>query len=196
MAGSGSASSAWAPLRIRLFRTLWLAALASNIGAWMQTVGAQWLVVHSAHAAILVSLVQAAYTLPAVLFALVGAVLADIFDRVKLLVAVLAGMTVTGAALTALTAAHRMPPALLLMFTFVLGTGAILVAPAYQSLVPDMVPRMQVPDAAALGSININLARAAGPAVAGLLVAQVGVAAALSDPPPQTDHYLAAAVQQ
>ena len=120
MAGSGSASSAWAPLRIRLFRTLWLAALASNIGAWMQTVGAQWLVVHSAHAAILVSLVQAAYTLPAVLFALVGGVLADIFDRVKLLVAVLAGMTVTGAALTALTAAHRMPPALLLMFTFVL----------------------------------------------------------------------------
>jgi MFS family permease len=164
-------------LRIGLFRTLWLAALASNVGTWMQTVGAQWLVVHSAHAAILVSLVQAAYTLPAVLFALVGGVLADIFDRVKLLVAVLAGMTVTGAALTALTAAHRMPPALLLMFTFVLGTGAILIAPAYQSLVPDMVPREQVPDAAALSSININLARAIGPAVAGLLVAQVGVAA-------------------
>ena len=72
-------------------------------------------------------------------------VLADIFDRARLLVAVLAGMTVAGAALTALTAAHRMPPALLLMFTFVLGTGAILVTPAYQSLVPDMVPRPQVP---------------------------------------------------
>ena len=170
MAGSASASSAWAPLRIRLFRTLWLAALVSNVGTWMQTVGAQWLVVHDAHAAILVSLVQTAYTLPAVLFALVGGVLADIFDRVKLLVAVLAGMTAAGAALTALTAAHRMPPALLLMFTFVLGTGAILVAPAYQSLVPDMVPREQVPAAAALGSININLARAIGPAIAGLLV--------------------------
>ncbi len=143
----------------------------------MQTVGAQWLVVHDAHAAILVSLVQTAYTLPAVLFALVGGVLADIFDRVKLLVAVLAGMTATGAALTVLTAAHRMPPALLLMFTFVLGTGAILVAPAYQSLVPDMVPREQVPAAAALSSININLARAIGPAIAGLLVAQIGVAA-------------------
>ncbi len=177
MAGSGSASSAWAPLRITLFRTLWLAALVSNVGTWMQTVGAQWLVVHGAHAAILVSLVQAAYTLPAVLFALVGGVLADIFDRARLLVAVLAGMTATGAALTALTAAHRMPPALLLMFTFVLGTGAILVAPAYQSLVPDMVPREQVPAAAALSSININLARAVGPAIAGLLVAQIGVAA-------------------
>ncbi len=177
MAGSGSALSAWAPLRIRLFRTLWIASLVSNVGTWMQTVGAQWLVVHSAHAAILVSLVQTAYTLPAVLFALVGGVLADIFDRVKLLVAVLAGMTATAAALTALTAVHRMPPALLLMFTFVLGTGAILVAPAYQSLVPDMVPRDQLPNAAGLSSISINLARAIGPAIAGVLVAQIGVAA-------------------
>jgi len=176
-AGPGPVPSAWAPLRIRLFRTLWLASLASNVGTWMQTVGAQWLVVHDAHAAILVSLVQAAYTLPAVLFALVAGVLADIFDRVKLLVAVLAGMTATGAALTVLTAAHRMPPALLLAFTFALGTGAILVAPAYQSLVPDMVPREQLPAAAGLSSISINLARAVGPAVAGLLVAQIGVAA-------------------
>ena len=177
MAGSGSASSSWAPLRIRLFRTLWIAVLVSNVGTWMQTVGAQWLVVHDAHAAILVSLVQTAYTLPAVLFALVGGVLADIFDRRRLLVAVLAGMTAAGAALTALTAAHRMPSALLLMFTFVLGTGAILVTPAYQSLVPDMVPRPLVPAAAALSSININLARAIGPAIAGLLVARIGVAA-------------------
>src|ERR1017187_3803088 len=166
MAGSGSVSSTWAPLRIGLFRTLWIAALVSNVGTWMQTVGAQWLVVRGPHAAILVSLVQTADTLPAVLFALVGGVLADIFDRVKLLVAVLAGMTAAGAALTALTAAHRMPPALLLMFTFVLGTGAILVTPAYQSLVPDMVPRPQMPAASALGSISINLARGIGPALA------------------------------
>jgi MFS family permease len=177
MAGSGSASSAWAPLRIGLFRTLWIAALVSNLGSWMQTVGAQWLLVQHSHAAILVSLVQTADALPAVLFALVAGVFADIFDRVKLLVAVLAGMTAAGGALTALTAVHRMPPALLLMFTFVLGTGGILVEPAYQSLVPDMVPRPQVPAASALGSISINLARAIGPAIAGLLVARIGVAA-------------------
>jgi MFS family permease len=160
-----------------VFRTLWIAALVSNVGTWMQTVGAQWLVVHAAHAAILVALVQTAYTLPAVLFALVGGVLADIFNRARLLIAVLAGMTAAAAALTALTAAHRMPPALLLMFTFVLGTGAILITPAYQSLVPDMVPRPQLPAAAALNSISINVARAIGPAVAGLLIAQTGVAA-------------------
>jgi MFS family permease len=170
MAGSGSASSAWAPLRIGLFRTLWIVALVSNLGSWMQTVGAQWLLVQHSHAAILVSLVQTADALPAVLFALVAGVFADIFDRVKLLVAVLAGMTAAGGALTALTAVHRMPPALLLMFTFVLGTGGILVEPAYQSLVPDMVPRPQVPAASALGSISINLARAIGPAIGGAFI--------------------------
>ena len=177
MASSGAAALTWAPLRIGLFRALWIAALVSNVGTWMQTVGAQWLLVHGPHAAVLVPLVQTADTLPAVLFALVGGVLADIFNRARLLVAVLAGMTVAGGALTALTAAHRMPPALLLMFTFVLGTGAILVTPAYQSLVPDMVPGPLVPSASALGSININLARAIGPAIAGLLVAKIGVAA-------------------
>jgi MFS family permease len=164
-------------LRIALFRSLWIAALISSVGTWMQTVGAQWLLVHSPHAAVLVPLVQTADTLPAVLFALAGGVLADIFDRARLLVAVLAGMTAAGGALTVLTAAHRMPPALLLMFTFILGTGAILVTPAYQSLVPDMVPRPLVPSASALSSININLARAIGPAIAGLLVARIGVAA-------------------
>src|SRR6202167_2536088 len=116
-------ASTWAPLRIRLFRTLWIAALVSNVGEWMQTVGAQWLLVHDAHAAVLVSLVQTADALPAVLFALVAGVLADSFDRVMLILAVLGGVTATGAALTALTAADRMPAALLLMFTFVLGTG-------------------------------------------------------------------------
>lgn len=86
-------------------------------------------------------------------------------------------MNAAGAVLTVLTAVHRMPPALLLMFTFVLGTGAILTLPAYQSLVPDMVPREEIPSAAALSPININLSRAIGPAIAGLLVAQIGMAA-------------------
>jgi MFS family permease len=161
-------------LRAGLFRALWIASLVSQVGSWMQTVGAQWLLVHAAHAALLVSLVQTATALPAVLFALVAGVLADVLDRARLLVAVLFGMAAAGAALTALTAAGRMPPALLLMFTFVLGTGAILTLPAYQSLVPDIVPRPQLPAAAALNSISINLARAVGPAIAGLLVARIG----------------------
>jgi Transmembrane secretion effector len=81
MAGSGSALSTWAPLRIGLFRALWIAALVSNVGEWMQTVGAQWLLVHGPHAAILVSLVQTADALPAVLFALVAGAAAHVHLR-------------------------------------------------------------------------------------------------------------------
>lgn len=171
------ATSAWAPLRVRVFRALWVAALVSNIGTWMQTVGAQWLLIHQAHAAILVPLVQTADMLPYVLFGLVGGVLADTFDRRRLLVAVQCGMVVVGAVLTVLTVAHQMPPALLLMFTFVLGSGSVLAVPAYQSLVPDLVPRDQVRAASTLSSVSINLARAVGPAIAGVLIARTGVAA-------------------
>jgi len=174
--GSGSAST-WAPLRIRLFRTLWIAVLVSNVGTWMQTVGAQWLLVDKPHAAVLVSLVQTASTLPAVLFALVGGVLADIFDRVKLLVAVLAGMTAAGGALAALTAAHRMTPALLLMFTFILAPARSWSRRPTSRWCPTWSPARWCPAASALSSINVNLARAIGPAIAGLLIARIGAAA-------------------
>jgi MFS family permease len=146
-------------------------------GAWFQTVGAQWLLVHRPHAGILVSLVQTATTLPYVLFGLVAGVLADTLDRRLLLLAVQAGMVAIGTLLAVLTFAGRMPPALLLLLVFLLGTGGALATPTYQSLVPDLVPRAEIPAAAALNSISINLARAVGPAIAGVLVAASGVGA-------------------
>jgi MFS family permease len=141
----------------------------------MQGVGAQWFLVHAAHAAILVALVQTADMLPDVLFGIVGGVLADTLDRRRLLVAVQAGMVVATSLLAALTIAGDMTPALLLIFTFVIGCGSVLVIPAYQSLVPELVPRDQIPAAAQLSSINVNLARAIGPAIAGILIASIGV---------------------
>ncbi len=172
---SDRGESTWAPLRIGIFRALWLAVLVSNIGTWMQTVGAQWLLVGQPHASILVALVQTADTLPDLMFALIGGVLADTFDRRWLLIIVQGFLAITGAALTILTFAHQMPPALLLTFTFLLGAGSAFSGPAYQALIPDLVPRAQVPSASALGSISINLARAIGPAIAGVLVARAGV---------------------
>ena len=169
--------STWAPLRRTVFRWLWLASLVSNIGTWMQTVGAQWLLVHAAHAAILVSLVQTADMLPDVMFGIVGGVLADTLDRRRLLIAVQGALATAAAALAALTLAGQMSPGLLLMFTFVIGSGSVLVTPAYQSLVPELVPRDQIPAAAQLNSINVNIARAVGPAVAGVLIAGIGVGA-------------------
>ena len=177
MAEGQTTSSTWAPLRITVFRWLWLASLVSNVGIWMQTVGAQWLLVHSAHAAILVSLVQTADTLPDVLFGIVGGVLADTLDRRRLLMAVQASLVVATSALAALTIAGRMSPALLLLFTFVIGAGSVLTTPAYQSLVPELVPRDRLPAAAQLSSINVNLARAVGPAIAGILIEYIGVGA-------------------
>src|SRR5579864_674766 len=169
--------STWAPLRIGVFRAMWIAVLVSNVGIWMQTVGAQWLLVHLPHAAILVALVQAADYLPDVLFGLVGGALADVFDRRRLLIVVQLSLAGVGAALAALTFAGQMPPALLLTFTFVLGCSSVFSNPAYQSLVPELVPREQLRAASALGSISVNLARLIGPAIAGILIARTSVAA-------------------
>jgi MFS family permease len=160
-----------------VFRWLWLATLVSNVGTWMQTVGAQWLLVHTANAAILVSLVQTADMLPDVLFAIVGGVLADILDRRRLIVAVQSGLAVTGALLATLTIAGHISPALLLIFTFIIGSGSVFITPAYQSLVPELVPREEVPSAVQLNSLNVNVARAVGPAIAGILIAHFGVGA-------------------
>jgi MFS family permease len=143
----------------------------------MQTVGAQWFLVHAAHAAILVSLVQTADMLPDVLFAVVGGVLADTLDRRRLLIGVQVGLALSGAALAAFTYAGQLSPALLLVFTFVIGSGSAFITPAYQSLVPELVPREDVPAAVQLNSLNINIARAVGPAIAGILISHFGVGA-------------------
>jgi MFS family permease len=171
------AGSPWAPLASRVFRALWLAVLVSNLGTWMQTVGAQWLLVSDPNASTLVSLVQTASALPVVLLALPSGVLADTFDRRRLLLAVQLFQAAVGASLTVLSAFDELGPALLLVFTFALGAGAALAGPAFAALTPELVPRAQLGAAAALGSVNINLARAVGPALAGLVVARLGVTA-------------------
>jgi MFS family permease len=170
-----AAVSAWAPLRLATFRNLWLAVLASNIGTWMQTVGAQWLLVEQSGTDTLVAVVQTASTLPILLLALPSGALADTFDRRRLLMGVQGFLVAVGALLTVLTFTHRMPPTLLLTLTFVLGAGQALTGPAWQSVIPELVPRPQLASASALGAISMNLARAVGPAVAGVLIARTGV---------------------
>ena len=174
---AADSGAAWAPLKGSVFRMLWLAVLASNIGTWMQTVGAQWLLVDLPNAATLVALVQTADTLPDLLLALPGGALADIFDRRRFLIGLQVFQVAAGIGLTALTLTGQMTPPLLLGFTFVLGAAGAVATPAYQALIPELVPRAQLPAAAALAGVSVNLARAIGPAIAGLLIARVGVAA-------------------
>jgi MFS family permease len=171
------AASVWEPLRSRVFRALWLAVLGSQIGTWMQTVGAQWLLVNEPNAATLVSLVQTAMMLPILLFAVPAGVLADSLDRRRMLIVVQLFQASAGAVLTALALTGLLTPALLLTLTFVLGCGGAMTIPTYQALIPELVPRGQLHAAAGLGAISMNVARAVGPAVAGVLVARIGPAA-------------------
>jgi MFS family permease len=174
-AGPGGAStSTWAPMRSPVYRALWIAQLVSNLGTWMQTVGAQWMLVGDPRADVLVPLVQTATTLPVMLLALPSGVLADLIDRRRLLIATMGAMAAGVGLLAALTGAGLTTPAVLLTLLFVIGCGQALVMPAWQAIQPDLVPAQQIPAAAALGSMSMNLARAIGPAIAGILVSASG----------------------
>jgi MFS family permease len=169
--------SAWRPLRLQVFRWIWIATLVSNIGTWMQTVGAQWLLVGQPHASALVALVQTATTLPVVLFALPAGVLADLVDRRRLLIGGQVFQTVVAGLMAVLSARGNLHPAVLLGLTFLLGCGATFSLPAQQAIIPDLVPRADLASASALGGMNMNLARAIGPALAGAAVARLGASA-------------------
>jgi MFS family permease len=168
-------SSAWAPLGQRAFRWLWIGMLFSWIGTWMQVVGAQWLLVDAPNAATLVSMVQVATTLPVMLLALPGGVLADSFDRRWLLLTVQVYFFVVAILLAVLTFAGKMPPALLLALTFAFAIGAAVQLPTWQATIPELVTRTQLRAAARLDMVGVNVARSAGPALAGLVIARFGV---------------------
>ena len=166
---------AWAPLRDSpVFRALWIAQFASNIGTWMQTVGAQWLLIN--RSPVLVSLVQTASSLPIVLLALPAGAWADMVDRRRLLLSAQLAMLAAAAALTVLTFAGVVSPAVVLTLTFLLGCGTAVAGPAWQAIQPELVERSVLPQAAALNGVNMNLARAVGPAVGGVIVAASGPA--------------------
>jgi len=166
---------ALAPLRVKLFRALWLASLVSSIGGWMQTVGAQWFLVESHSDAALVALIQTASAAPFLLLGIPSGVLGEFVNRRTLLIIVQAALVTIGIVLSVITLVGGMTPWLLLSFTFLLGAGSAVQGPAYQALVPEIVPRPLIPSAAALSSIGVNVARSIGPAIAGLAVAAIGI---------------------
>jgi MFS family permease len=168
----------YAPLRRSVFRALWVASLASNLGTWLQNVAAGWLMTALTPSPLMIALVQAATTLPVFLLALPAGALADVIDRRRLLLTAQGWMLVAAAALAAFTAAGVVTPWLLLALTFALGLGFALNAPAWQAVVPELVPRAEVPAAVALNGVSLNASRAVGPALGGVLVAAAGPGAA------------------
>jgi MFS family permease len=170
--------SALAPLARPVFRALWIAALVSNVGFWMQSVGAVWQVGTVSSSAALVALVQTTISLPIVLLALPAGAAADVFDRRRMLLATQSWMLISAAALCLATVLGVASPAVVLGLTFMLGLGNAANAPAWQATIPELVGggRLLLP-AVALNSAGFNIGRAVGPAIGGLVVAAAGPAA-------------------
>lgn len=171
---SSPVTSPWAPLGRPLFRYVWIATVVSNIGSWMQDVGAGWLMTTLAPAPIMVALVQTATTLPFVFLVLPAGALADIIDRRRYLIAVQCWMLAVSAALGVLTLLQITNAWTLLIFTFALGTGTAMMMPAWSAITPELVPRGELQPAIVLNSVGINVSRAIGPAVAGVIISAVG----------------------
>jgi MFS family permease len=168
------ADAAWTPLQEPLFRSLWIAAVISYTGTWMQNVGAGWLMTQLTTSPLMVSLVQAAAAVPVFLVVLPAGALADMVDRRRLLLFTQGWMVVASAALGVLTLLNAVSPWMLLVFTFLLGLGAVMNDPAWQAITPEIVSPRRHASAVALNSAGFNVARAVGPALGGLVVAAAG----------------------
>jgi len=156
---------------------MWIAAVASNIGTWMHTVGASWLMTTLAASPLLVALVQTATTLPVFLLGLPAGVMADLVDRRRLLIFTQSWMLGVAALLGVLAMMHRIGPWWLLSLTFALGIGSAMNGPAWAAAIPELVPRAELPAAVALNSVGFNIARAVGPALGGIVMAAAGAGA-------------------
>src|SRR5207253_1551692 len=166
------------PLRVPAFRNLLIADLVSDIGTFMQSVGAAWLMVSLHTGPGYVALTQTAASLPYFLLALPAGSAGDIFDRRRLILFTEAWMMGVALILAVLTIRGSMSPWLLLALTFALSAGDAFETPTWRAVLPDLVPNEDLEAASALNGIEFNLARAVGPGLAGALIATVGISAA------------------
>src|ERR1035438_4028630 len=166
--------SPWAPLGETLFRSLWIASVISYTGTWMQNVGAGWLMTQMTMNPLMVGLVQAAAALPVFLVILPAGALADMVDRRRFLLLTQGWMVLASGTLGIMTLTSCVGPWVLLLFTFLLGMGAVMNDPAWQAITPELVPAKQHAAAVSLNSAGFNVARAVGPALGGIVVAAVG----------------------
>lgn len=169
-----------APLRYAAFRHIWLASLWSNLGILIRGVGAAWVMTEMTSSADKVALVQTAFMLPVMLISLPAGAIADMYDR-RLVTVVALSISLCGAmVLTALQWWGLTTPDLLLALCFIVGSGAAMMWPAWQSSVREQVPAEIVPAAVTLNGISFNIARSIGPAIGGIVVAIAGAVTAFA----------------
>lgn len=166
----------FAPFRYPAFRAIWTANLFSQLGSAIQAVGAAWLMTELTRSHTLVAAVQASATAPILLVGLLAGSIADNYDRRRVMLAAQVGMLVVSAVLAVLTWAGMIGPHGLLAFTLMVGVGTAFNAPAWQASVRAQVGTRDLPQAVSMNTIAMNLARSAGPALGGVLIAATGVA--------------------
>jgi MFS family permease len=171
----GTEWSTWRPLRVPMFRKLLVADLVSDMGTFMQGVGAAWLMVSQGAGPLLVALTQTASAFPFFLLALPAGALGDIFDRRKLILMTEIWMLSVAVVLAVLTTLHLITPWALLLLTLALSIGDALEAPTWRAVLPEVVPQEGLMPAIALNGIEFNLARAIGPALGGFLIVAAGI---------------------
>ena len=170
----------WRPLRNTTFRNLLASNLVSDIGAFMQSVGAAWLMTSLTNSPLYIALIQTATALPFFLLALPAGSFGDIFDRRRLILGTEIWMLGIAVLLTVVTVFGVMTPWLLLLLTLGLSVGDAVESPSWRAIFPELVDKKELPAALALNGIEFNLARALGPGLGGLIVAAVGVGAAFA----------------
>jgi MFS family permease len=164
----------FAPLRQPGFRMLWLVWLTANLTMWMSDVASTWLMTALTDSAFMVAMVTSASTLPLFVLGLPSGALADMVDRRRYLL--LAQLWASGVAfvLAALSFSHALSASWLLACAFLNGIGMAMRWPLFAAIVPDLVPRDDLPAALALNGIAANLSRIVGPIIAGALLASAG----------------------
>lgn len=167
--------NAFSPLSHRVFLVLWLATLCSNIGTWMQNAAAGWLMTELNPSPLMVSLVQAATVFPLFLFALPAGSLADILDKRKILIFAQVALTILMVILSILVHFQTITANWLLIFTALSGTGAAIIYPSWQAIIPELIDRKELTKAITLNGISMNVSRAIGPALTGLVIAYIGM---------------------
>jgi len=170
------AISPWSPFHHLVFAVIWTATLVANIGTWMYSGASAWLMTSLNADPLVVSLVQVATSLPLFLFAVPAGALADIVDKRRFLILGESATTLLGFVLAVLVALKLVGPSVLLLFTFLVGVWMALTAPAWQAIVPQLVPRNVLGPAIAANSVGVNISRAIGPALGGALIATLGIA--------------------
>jgi MFS family permease len=152
-------SSPWSPFRHSVFTALWIATVVANIGGWMYNASAGWLMTILDPHPLMVALVQVATSLPMFLFALPAGALADIIDKRRFILVLEILIAALSAIFAALVTTDLVTPVTLLLFIFLTAVFSALEAPAWQAIVPKLVPKQDLGSAVNANSVGINISR-------------------------------------